>query len=262
MANVTGGNSVSSSAQLNADVVTLPAMANDSVDKSNVKTGAVGTDELLDGEIVNADISASAAIDDSKLAQINDADKVHGASFTNLESIPSDAGVIPSANLSGSKIAKGTADVTVTNTTTETALLTESIAAGLLGTINGVILKASIQFSWTGQGSWQTLRVKYGATTIATLTYDPAAPASQTGTLDLTVLLLAGTATNAQDVMTSAIISGMSDPSALGTLVQMQTTTCAEDSTGALNLVVTAQHQNAAAELSTILRCYTLTKFG
>lgn len=99
MANVTSGNSVSSSAQLGNDVVTLPAMADDSVDKSNIKTGAVGTDEILDGEIVNADINASAAIADTKLATISTAGKVSGSALTSLSSIPAGAGAIPLANL-------------------------------------------------------------------------------------------------------------------------------------------------------------------
>ena len=84
---------------MGTDVVTLPAMANDSVDKSNIKTSAVGTDEILDGEIVNADISASAGIVDTKLAQITTASKVSGAALTSLSSIPAGAGLIPAANI-------------------------------------------------------------------------------------------------------------------------------------------------------------------
>lgn len=49
--------------------------------------------------IVNADISNSAAIVDSKLEQITTASKVSGTSLTGLASIPAGAGVIPSANI-------------------------------------------------------------------------------------------------------------------------------------------------------------------
>jgi hypothetical protein len=49
--------------------------------------------------IVNADISAAAAIADSKLAQITTASKVSGAALTSLTSIPGAAGVIPGANI-------------------------------------------------------------------------------------------------------------------------------------------------------------------
>lgn len=49
--------------------------------------------------IVNAEISASAAIADSKLATISTAGKVSGAALTSLANIPAGAGVIPAANL-------------------------------------------------------------------------------------------------------------------------------------------------------------------
>lgn len=49
--------------------------------------------------IVNADIDASAAIVDTKLADITTGGKVRGISFLNLPSIPSGAGVFPIANV-------------------------------------------------------------------------------------------------------------------------------------------------------------------
>lgn len=48
--------------------------------------------------IVNADLDASAAIVDTKLAQITTANKVSGTALTGLASIASGAGVIPNAN--------------------------------------------------------------------------------------------------------------------------------------------------------------------
>ena len=53
----------------------------------------------LTGTILNADVNASAAIVDTKLAQITTAGKVSGASLTSLSSIPSGAGVIPAVNV-------------------------------------------------------------------------------------------------------------------------------------------------------------------
>lgn len=52
--------------------------------------------------IVNADISASAAIAGSKLAQITTAGKVSGAALTSLSSTPSAAGALPVANIPSS----------------------------------------------------------------------------------------------------------------------------------------------------------------
>lgn len=52
--------------------------------------------------IVNADISASAAIAGSKLATITTAGKVSGAALTSLTSTPSSAGALPVANIPSS----------------------------------------------------------------------------------------------------------------------------------------------------------------
>jgi len=57
-----------------------------------------GIDTIKDGVIVNADISSSAAIADSKLAQITTASKISGTSITGLASTPSGAGALPIAN--------------------------------------------------------------------------------------------------------------------------------------------------------------------
>jgi hypothetical protein len=55
--------------------------------------------DLTTATIVNADISASAAIVDTKLAQISTAGKVSGAALITLGSIPATGGTVPSANL-------------------------------------------------------------------------------------------------------------------------------------------------------------------
>jgi len=58
---------------------------------------------LVDGgsvsNITNDDIKSTAAIVDTKLAQITTASKVSGAAITNLANIPSGAGAIPSVNI-------------------------------------------------------------------------------------------------------------------------------------------------------------------
>ncbi len=53
---------------------------------------------LVNGNIDNANIKASAGIVDSKLAQITTAGKVSGASLTSLGSIPTGGGTIPAKN--------------------------------------------------------------------------------------------------------------------------------------------------------------------
>lgn len=51
------------------------------------------------GNIGNSNLSSSIVISDSKLAQITDASKVSGTALTGLASIPSGAGIIPTANI-------------------------------------------------------------------------------------------------------------------------------------------------------------------
>jgi len=65
--------------------------------RANWDAIALGTDSDL--QITNAKVSASAAIVDTKLAQITTALKVSGTALTGFANIPSGAGVIPIANL-------------------------------------------------------------------------------------------------------------------------------------------------------------------
>lgn len=58
-----------------------------------------GSDISASAGIVGTQLSTSANIADTQLAQITTASKVHGSSITGLASLPSGAGVIPSANL-------------------------------------------------------------------------------------------------------------------------------------------------------------------
>ena len=67
------------------------------------------------GNINNANIKANAAIDDTKLAQITTADKVHGTSLTGLASISTAVGTIPTTNIPNIDLAaSGTGGVTGT----------------------------------------------------------------------------------------------------------------------------------------------------
>lgn len=98
---ITNGNSISSSAQIVDGIIVTADLANDAVTNVKIATNAVESTDIKDGEIVDADISSSAAISDAKLAQITTAGKVSGAAITSLASLPAGAGVIPAANLPG-----------------------------------------------------------------------------------------------------------------------------------------------------------------
>lgn len=84
-------------------IVTLPNIGGGSdpatinVSVLNGKVDPLATD--YNGNIQNVNIASDAGIVDTKLATISTAGKVSGAALTSLASIPSGAGVIPSANL-------------------------------------------------------------------------------------------------------------------------------------------------------------------
>lgn len=173
MANVVSGNTVSSSAQLGADVVTAPAIKDGEVKSAEILNESVLSEDIKDGEIVNADISASAGIVDTKLAQITTASKVHGTSITGLASLPAGAGVIPSANLPslGSRITSDATNVTTTNpgNNVEVALYSMTVPANTLSTGNTIRGRVLISSEGWTTGGTNSVRIKYGATTILTL---------------------------------------------------------------------------------------------
>ena len=69
----------------------------------------LGTDPNL--QITNAKVAPNAGIEDTKLAQIATANKVNGSALTGLASVPSAAGVLPTAN-SPNKLKADVSDTT------------------------------------------------------------------------------------------------------------------------------------------------------
>jgi hypothetical protein len=166
-----GGNVITSSTQLGAGVVDANAIATDGVDTAEIKSQAVGTDEIQNLSIVDGDISASAAIVDTKLATISTAGKVSGAALTSLASVPAGAGVLPSANLPGGAVL--VPQVTVVSSITATDLLNYSIAGGTLGAANVVRFKIPIwAIKKAGAAASNAIQLKYGATNLITINPD------------------------------------------------------------------------------------------
>lgn len=129
MPNITAGNVITDTAQiLPGVIVNSDISASAAIDYSKLAL-ALG--------IVNADISATAAIVDTKLATIATAGKVSGAALTLLANIPAGAGLIPAANLPSApttnKSGLTTKDTTDANTT-------QTIAHGLGATPNKIKL--------------------------------------------------------------------------------------------------------------------------
>jgi hypothetical protein len=97
--------------------------------------------------IVNADVSASAAIVDTKLAQITTASKVSGTALTGLANIVSGAGKIPLDNLPGGTGANNLLLLSVANTL-------PALSASALTELNGSnISSGTVAVARLGSGS-------------------------------------------------------------------------------------------------------------
>lgn len=136
------GNVISDSAQVNPGVIQGTDIAADAIDTTKIAANAVESGDIKDGEIVNNDINAAAAIVDTKLAQITTAGKVSGAALTSLASIPAGAGKIPAANLGGA--INRIAPTSVISTDVATTIATIAVGAGDLGTGNCIYFKIPV----------------------------------------------------------------------------------------------------------------------
>ena len=129
------------------------------------------------GNITDANISASAAISGSKLAQITTASKVSGAALTSLSSIPVGAGSIPAANITDFAISGGTNGAVLYNNGTSWVALASGTTGNFLKTTLGSapawasatpfsILDYGSSFSASTQRgvAGSTLKMAYGST--------------------------------------------------------------------------------------------------
>lgn len=142
------------------------------------------------------------------------------------------------------KITTNLTDVTITNDTTETTLLSTSISGGTLSTNNAI--KVRITLNVATAKSTYTINFKYGSTTIATI-----GSIGYTGLVLIDAILFADGSTSAQEAILN--VSGLS-----ASLRNLGTAT--EDSTGALNLVVTAQYASNDSSMTFKNACVELIK--
>lgn len=138
------------------------------------------------------------------------------------------------------------ANVSVTNTTTETTLASFSVAAGTLGTNN--LIEVTLLGTYLQNVSTSgTLRLKYGATTVLTLAGILGANSAAAPGYRMTAYLFAENATNAQ-VGVFEVIVGPTNQAIWVTDVG----NAAEDSTVAKTLEVTFQWAAASASASLV----------
>ena len=145
------------------------------------------------------------------------------------------------------------ADVNITNTVTETNIFSVSIPAGRLSTnkaVRGYVHITNARFLDTS--AILTLRLKYGGTTLITMAIDPSAATGGSHKGELHFMLFANAATNAQSAFLRARLRVETlDPADATQEDHMEASavgTATEDSTGALNLVLSAQWATADAD--------------
>lgn len=141
-------------AEQNANLDTLYNLVNGNIDNANISgSAAIAYAKLaLTNGIMNSDINTSAAIVDTKLAQITTASKVSGTAITGLASVPSGAGVLPIANIAtgtptGSKYVRddGTLQtITVAPVTSNVLFQYSAICDVTLGTGVGEFVGSSL----------------------------------------------------------------------------------------------------------------------
>jgi hypothetical protein len=152
------------------------------------------------------------------------------------------------------------------NTTTETTIFQESIAAGILGTTNAVRFKLYISnISTKGNSETMTFRMKYGSTTICTFASAAAGGAQTDFQGFIEGVLIANSSTSAQrgTMFLNLSQSSTDFDEDYSTATQcfihdLITGTAAEDSTGALNLTLTVQHSEADGVIDVVPAGYTV----
>jgi hypothetical protein len=107
---------------------TNPVISNNAITTAKINADAVTSAKILDGEIVNADISATAAIVDTKLATIATAGKVSNSATTATNA--NTASAIVARDGSGNFTAG-----TITANLTGTASIATNVAGGAVGAI-------------------------------------------------------------------------------------------------------------------------------
>lgn len=139
-----------------------------------------------------------------------------------------------------------TSAVTVSNTTSETTIISGTITGGSLG-INGILLfeiDCSQLVLNTGSSVTVTIRAKYGATTVATITLAGSAITAKVGRIQ-GYIMNAGVTNSQKASMT--FINDPTDNTFGGATAPSTAGTAAEDSTANKTFAVTCQFSSASA---------------
>jgi len=158
-----------------------------------------------------------------------------------------DASALHTHSDASRRLATVTSDITITNTTDETNVISFSLAGGLLSTDNVVRIRLNIINQSLGGGGTITFALKYGTTTIASFAGITSNPTLVDGGW-IEAHLIASGATNTQEgFIECMLVDKDAGASNVGPYYESNVGTATEDSTGALTVAVTVKHSAASA---------------
>lgn len=213
--------------------------------ENDALVGTSGTAVSASNKLVDAaDVSAAAAADKIVRATGTALPALSGENLTNLPV--------------SKRISSSTSDVTISNTTTETALASFTLPANSLSTSNWVDIFIPIT-DWDNQnGVSVTFRLKYGSTTVASFAITSQTGSNYTGFIR--AQLIAAGSTSAQKGFMQLTASRNDDTQGDGTLstfIRTGNGSATENSTSALTLQLTAQETNASTSDAITVGAYT-----
>jgi len=146
-----------------------------------------------------------------------------------------------------------TAAVTVSNTTVETNLVSVSIPANVLGTTQGIFGRMFVSSCGITNTATGTLRIKYGSTTLSSLTFTGSGTTQNNeGYIDFSLLSAGTTGTQTGSLIYNLGAESADMDTNTAHARAYTTGTSSEDSTGALTFAITVQF-DAADVINTIV---------
>lgn len=231
--------------------ITGATMTTSTVNGVTLTTAGSATDYLaangsyVAGSVSNASTTAKGIVELATSAEITAGTATGGTGAALVVTPDALAASTPVFNASGltgtmKKIVSTPAPITqIVSSTAETTIYTTSIAGGLLGSSNGLIIRFWSQtFNTSGVSITTTYRLKYGATTIQTYVETTTNGNSTIGPTEFRLLANASTSSQVSDLFLNHVVSGLQVDS---------TGTGSEDSTVTKNLVITAQLNTSSA---------------
>lgn len=210
--------------------------------KYDALAGTSGTPSSSNKYVTNDDTAVAATANEvARRWATGNVTVITEAAWTSSTEAASTAFVQQEITANTSKVNITTSDTTVTGTASETTIYTTTIAANTLGTNNGV--EGRIYFTSTNASTTdKVLKLKYGSTTIATVTMTPDANTALTfkGYIDFMVLGNASTSAQVGSVKINGVIARINTSNTQG-IVEMsgaESGTASEVSTGALSLTL------------------------